>query len=60
MVPSIFLDEMFSTNLQQSRSFGSSFKFPEGEGSAPGAGAQGGAQFGQENEECVSCLNDNC
>ncbi|EGG13171.1 cell division cycle protein cdc48 [Melampsora larici-populina 98AG31] len=43
--------EMFSTNLQQSRSFGSSFKFPEGEGNAPSAGAQGGAQFGQENED---------
>jgi transitional endoplasmic reticulum ATPase len=42
------LDEMFSTNLQQSRSFGSSFKFPEGEGGAAGGGA---AQFGQDNEE---------
>ncbi|KNZ56827.1 cell division cycle protein 48 [Puccinia sorghi] len=41
------LDEMFSTNLQQSRSFGSSFKFPEGEGAAAG----GAAQFGQDNEE---------
>ncbi|KAH9464744.1 hypothetical protein Pst134EB_004257 [Puccinia striiformis f. sp. tritici] len=51
--------EMFSTNLQQSRSFGSSFKFPEGEAPAPaavggGAAAGGGAaQFGQDNEEYV-------
>lgn len=45
--------EMFAQNLQQSRSFGSSFKFPEGEG--PGqqggnneAGGAGGAAFGQD------------
>ncbi|CAH7683150.1 valosin-containing protein [Phakopsora pachyrhizi] len=42
--------EMFSTNLQQSRSFGSSFKFPEGEGGTSNPSG-GGAQFGQENEE---------
>lgn len=42
---------MFSTNLQQSRSFGSSFKFPEGEGGSNANAGGGGAQFGQENEE---------
>ncbi|WAR56262.1 hypothetical protein PtB15_7B108 [Puccinia triticina] len=45
-------DNMFSTNLQQSRSFGSSFKFPEVEGGAGGGGGSGGAaQFGQDNKE---------
>ncbi|OAV89465.1 hypothetical protein PTTG_09557 [Puccinia triticina 1-1 BBBD Race 1] len=44
--------EMFSTNLQQSQSFGSSFKFPEVEGGAGGGGGSGGAaQFGQDNKE---------
>ncbi|PLW29800.1 hypothetical protein PCANC_21042 [Puccinia coronata f. sp. avenae] len=40
-------DKMFLTNLQQSQSFVSSFKFPEGEG----AGGSGGAQFGQDNKD---------
>ncbi|KAH8918046.1 putative transitional endoplasmic reticulum ATPase TER94, partial [Atractiella rhizophila] len=44
--------EMFAQNMQQSRSFGSTFRFPEGEGGAGGAGnGGGGAAFGQENEE---------
>ena len=37
--------EMFAQNLQQSRSFGSSFKFPEG-APASGAGGSGGAPSG--------------
>jgi len=43
--------ELFAQNMQQSRSFGSSFKFPEGEGGADGAdgGAIGSGQaaFGE-------------
>jgi len=42
---------MFSTNLQQSRGFGSAFKFPEGGAAGGEAGGAGGAQFGQENDE---------
>jgi len=42
--------EMFAQNLQQSRSFGSTFKFPESDGVPPNA--QGGAQanpgFGED------------
>ncbi|QRV73907.1 AAA family ATPase [Ceratobasidium sp. AG-Ba] len=44
--------EMFAQNLQQSRSFGSSFKFPEG--GAPGGGTQtgsGGAAFAAEEND---------
>jgi transitional endoplasmic reticulum ATPase len=41
--------ELFAQNLQQSRSFGSSFKFPESEGAT--AGADGAAAFGQPEEE---------
>ncbi|BGO96524.1 Valosin-containing protein [Rhodotorula toruloides ATCC 204091] len=44
--------ELFAQNLQQSRSFGSSFKFPEGGAAGEaGAGATGGAAFGAEQEE---------
>jgi len=42
--------EMFAQNLQQSRSFGSTFKFPEGNGT-PAAGAaagSGNAGFGED------------
>lgn len=35
--------EMFSQNLQQSRGFGSSFKFPEGSNPAGAAAGAGGA-----------------
>ncbi|GJN92213.1 hypothetical protein Rhopal_005243-T1 [Rhodotorula paludigena] len=50
--------ELFAQNLQQSRSFGSTFKFPEGgdaaaagdAGAAAGAGS-GGAAFGQQDDE---------
>lgn len=34
--------ELFAQNLQQSRSFGSTFKFPESGGEAGGDGAAGG------------------
>ena len=40
--------EMFSQTLQQSRGFGSTFKFPEGGiggGAAPAAGGGGGGGF---------------
>jgi len=43
--------EMFSQNLQQSRSFGNSFKFPESTGEDSGAGtaaASGNATFGDD------------
>ncbi|WVQ80226.1 transitional endoplasmic reticulum ATPase [Cryptococcus sp. DSM 104549] len=42
--------EMFSTTLQQSRSFGNNFKFPEGEGGAQEGGA-GGATFQNEADD---------
>ncbi|GAA5859718.1 hypothetical protein JCM1840_006423 [Sporobolomyces johnsonii] len=42
--------ELFAQNLQQSRSFGSTFKFPEGEGGAAEAGA-GGAAFAEAEED---------
>lgn len=38
--------EMFSTSLQQSRSFGNNFKFPEG-----GEAEQGGAAFQNEADD---------
>jgi transitional endoplasmic reticulum ATPase len=38
--------EMFSTTLQQSRSFGNNFKFPEN-----GAAAEGGASFQNEADD---------
>mmetsp|Transcript_2390 Transcript_2390/g.6785 ORF Transcript_2390/g.6785 Transcript_2390/m.6785 type:complete len:813 (-) Transcript_2390:537-2975(-) len=38
--------EMFSQTLQQSRGFGSSFKFPEGQEGAAGGGGGGGPTFG--------------
>lgn len=38
--------EMFSTTLQQSRSFGNNFKFPEG-----GAPQEGGAAFQNEADD---------
>lgn len=41
--------ELFAQNLQQSRSFGSTFKFPEGEAAA--AGGAEGAAFTQAEEE---------
>jgi transitional endoplasmic reticulum ATPase len=47
--------ELFAQNLQQSRSFGSSFKFPEGEGGAATEGGAGGAAFGQAEEEDDLC-----
>lgn len=40
---------MFSTSLQQSRSFGSTFKFPDAAGG--GANGSGGAQFGQDADD---------
>ena len=42
--------EMFAQNLQQSRSFGSNFKFPEGSGAPAAAGTapQGNAGFGDD------------
>lgn len=39
--------EMFSTTLQQSRSFGNTFKFPE----AGAAGQDGGASFQNEADD---------
>jgi len=48
--------ELFAQNLQQSRSFGSSFKFPEGgEAGAAAGGESGGAAFGQAEEEDDLC-----
>lgn len=48
--------ELFAQNLQQSRSFGSSFKFPEGgEAGAAAGGEAGGAAFGQAEEEDDLC-----
>lgn len=43
--------EAFAQTLQQSRSFGSTFKFPESEGGAAAGGADSGAAFGQAEEE---------
>ena len=54
--------ELFAQNLQQSRSFGSTFRFPEGDaaaaaaagagaGAGGAAGAEGGAAFGAAEEE---------
>jgi len=43
--------EMFAQNLQQSRSFGNNFKFPEGSGDASGVGTAatpGNATFGDD------------
>lgn len=53
---SSFQYEIFAQNLQQSRSFGSNFSFPEGAnrqggGGAGGAGGEGGAAFNQQQEE---------
>ena len=42
--------ELFAQNLQSSRSFGSTFKFPEGDAAAA-TGADGSAAFAQEEEE---------
>ena len=39
--------EMFAQNLQQSRSFGTTFKFPEGS-SAPSGSSGGNAAFGED------------
>lgn len=48
--------ELFAQNLQQSRSFGSSFKFPEGgEAAAATEAGAGGAAFGQAEEEDDLC-----
>lgn len=41
--------ELFAQNMQQSRGFGSSFKFPEAD--AVGGQTSGGAAFGDNNEE---------
>ncbi|EJD07519.1 AAA ATPase [Fomitiporia mediterranea MF3/22] len=45
--------EMFAQNLQQSRSFGTSFRFPEGEPSATGgaAASSGNAAFGEDAQD---------
>ena len=43
--------ELFAQNLQQSRSFGSTFKFPEGEGGAPAA--DGAAAFVEAEEDSL-------
>jgi len=43
--------EMFAQNLQQSRSFGTSFRFPEGSGASGAGGNQGGSTFNEENDE---------
>lgn len=43
--------ELFAQNLQQSRSFGSTFKFPEGDAAAAAAGGEGGAAFTEVEEE---------
>ena len=44
--------ELFAQNLQQSRSFGSTFRFPEGDAAAAAAaGGEGGAAFGAPEEE---------
>lgn len=46
--------EMFAQNLQQSRSFGSTFKFPESSDSAPGTtapAAAGNAGFGADTQD---------
>ena len=44
--------EMFATNLQQSRSFGSSFKFPEGGApAATSAPAAANAGFGEDAQD---------
>lgn len=46
--------EMFAQNLQQSRSFGNNFKFPDGPGDASGvgtAGTGGNATFGDDGGE---------
>ena len=43
--------EMFAQNLQQSRSFGNNFKFPDGPGDASGVGTVstgGNATFGDD------------
>ena len=42
--------ELFAQNMQQSRSFGSSFKFPEGEGATTNGGGSGAA-FGEVPDE---------
>lgn len=38
--------ELFASNLQQTRGFGSAFKFPEGEGGGAAGGGAGGASGG--------------
>lgn len=45
--------ELFAQNLQQSRSFGSTFKFPEsgGESGNAEAGAASGAAFGAQEDD---------
>ena len=45
--------EMFAQNLQQSRSFGSNFKFPEGSGApaAANAPAASNAGFGEDTQD---------
>lgn len=45
--------ELFAQNLQQSRSFGSTFKFPEsgGESGNAEAGGASGAAFGAQEED---------
>lgn len=46
--------EMFAQNLQQSRSFGNTFKFPEGGAPAPGAApaaAAANAGFGEDTQD---------
>lgn len=42
--------ELFASNLQQTRGFGSAFKFPEGAegGSGAAGGPSGGAAFGTD------------
>ena len=44
--------EMFAQNLQQSRSFGNNFKFPEGTGApAANAPAASNAGFGEDTQD---------
>lgn len=43
--------ELFAQNMQQSRSFGSSFKFPEGEGGEAAGATGSGAAFGDAGDE---------
>lgn len=43
--------EMFSQTLQQSRGFGSNFRFPDQAGGTGGSGSQGGGNFGNDGDD---------